>query len=123
MTTDQHIATGCEWKQDDEGNWATGCGEMFSFFEDGPLENGMKFCCYCGLSLDQLPYDDGDEDFTEDELADDVPAEPCEHLRSEFLAEKQSGDDLIFQMRKCLDCTKIFLVRSSVTRPSATKGE
>jgi len=37
-------------------------------------------------------------------------AEPCEHLRSELLAEKQSAEPP-FEMRKCLDCTKIFRKR------------
>lgn len=48
----------------------------------------------------------------------DVPAEPkpCEHLRSDLLAEKQKDGEPLFQMRKCLDCEKTFRVRTSVTR-------
>lgn len=50
-------------------------------------------------------------------LHPDVPeAQPCEHLRSELLAEKTRDGDPLFQMRKCLDCEKIFRVRSSLTR-------
>jgi hypothetical protein len=47
---------------------------------------------------------------------DETPAEPspCEHLRSELLAEKRDSGEPIFEMRKCLDCTKIFRVRSSL---------
>lgn len=41
---------------------------------------------------------------------------PCEHLRSELLAEKTRDGDPLFQMRKCLDCTLIFRVRSSLNR-------
>lgn len=37
---------------------------------------------------------------------------PCEHLRSERLATKSSPDgEPLFEMRKCLDCMKIFRVR------------
>jgi len=61
VSTDQ-CATGCEWKADEEGVWGTGCGQAFVFDDGGPIENGMKFCCYCGLTLDELPYEDaGDE--------------------------------------------------------------
>jgi hypothetical protein len=39
---------------------------------------------------------------------------PCEHVRSELLAEKHAAGEPLFQMRKCLDCTLIFRVRSSL---------
>lgn len=39
---------------------------------------------------------------------------PCEHLRSELLAEKTKDGEPLFQMRKCLDCGKGFRVRSSL---------
>jgi len=38
----------CNWTQDEDGNWDTRCGEKFVFITDGPIENHMKFCCYCG---------------------------------------------------------------------------
>lgn len=49
-------------------------------------------------------------------FAAEPPAEPkpCEHLRSKLLAEKDS--ERPFQMRECLDCEKIFRVRSSLNR-------
>jgi len=49
-----------------------------------------------------------------------APAEPkdCEHLRSELLAEKRKDGEPLFEMRKCLDCTKIFRVRSSLKTPA-----
>lgn len=61
---EETVATGCEWKQDADGNWETGCGDLFCLNDSSPLENGMKFCCYCGLTLDEVPYDDdsGDEE-------------------------------------------------------------
>lgn len=44
----------------------------------------------------------------------DHERQPCEHLRSELLAEKRTEGRPLFEMRKCLDCTKIFRVRLSV---------
>ena len=38
----------CNWKQDDEGNWETTCGNMFVIAEGTPSENDMNYCCYCG---------------------------------------------------------------------------
>lgn len=42
---------GCHWKVDEDGNYDTDCGEKYCFIDDGPIENGMKFCCYCGAEL------------------------------------------------------------------------
>lgn len=42
----------CEWsREDDSGIWNSGCGEAWSFHEDGPEENGMQFCHSCGKHL------------------------------------------------------------------------
>jgi hypothetical protein len=42
----------CKWTHDeDDGSWATDCGEAFCFTDEGPKENGMHFCCYCGGEL------------------------------------------------------------------------
>ena len=42
----------CEWsREDDSGIWNSGCGETWSFHEDGPEENGMHFCHSCGKHL------------------------------------------------------------------------
>ena len=43
----------CEWKQDeDDGSWDTACGEKFCIEEGNPEDNGMRFCCYCGATLE-----------------------------------------------------------------------
>lgn len=55
-------ATGCEWKADEEGVWTTGCCQAFVLEDGGPIENSMKFCCYCGLILDELPYEEPEND-------------------------------------------------------------
>ena len=43
----------CVWTED---TWYgevfdTDCGEKWVFETDGPKQNGMKFCCYCGKPL------------------------------------------------------------------------
>jgi hypothetical protein len=54
----QPAVTGCEWSTDEESDmWETTCGKAFVFNEDGPIANGFKFCPFCGLSLDELPYE------------------------------------------------------------------
>jgi hypothetical protein len=50
--------TRCKWTLDtDEWNgdsWDTTCGERFVFMNDGPLENRMRFCPYCGGDLEEV---------------------------------------------------------------------
>jgi hypothetical protein len=44
----------CQWYLDDVGGdsvWETECKNAFEFTNDGPQENGFKFCCYCGKAL------------------------------------------------------------------------
>jgi hypothetical protein len=83
--------------------YCTDCG--------GCIPSALKagaFCSRCG-GTDPACYICGSN-------AQKVPAEPkpCEHLRSELLAEKKREGETLFEMRKCLDCTKIFRVRSSL---------
>jgi hypothetical protein len=49
----QRAAKVCEWKEDDDGNWETGCGEIFTFTDGGPEENRQNHCGYCGGKLSQ----------------------------------------------------------------------
>ena len=43
----------CGWGLDDaEWNaYSTGCGQMFVFNDEGPAQNGFKFCPYCGAEI------------------------------------------------------------------------
>lgn len=41
----------CCWKEDSNGAWWTDCGNGFELMDGSPLDNGMKFCCYCGKRL------------------------------------------------------------------------
>ena len=42
----------CDWSNDeDHGKWDTSCGQAFYFIDDGPTENGFRFCPYCGGTL------------------------------------------------------------------------
>jgi hypothetical protein len=44
----------CTWKEDDDGNWATKCGNLYVTNYGTPRENKMKFCCFCGNKLRQV---------------------------------------------------------------------
>lgn len=50
----------CEWGQEDEdrSTWTTDCGGAFGINEGTPSYNDMKFCCYCGRTLAEVPYPD-----------------------------------------------------------------
>jgi hypothetical protein len=45
----------CAWAPSAEGAWSTGCGNLFAFEADGPIENSFRFCCYCGNPLEVKP--------------------------------------------------------------------
>lgn len=56
----------CNWREDDEGNWHTDCGNIFVLIEGTPAQNGLRFCGYCGQLLCEQParaewYDDSEE--------------------------------------------------------------
>ena len=39
----------CVWEDEHgEGNWTTGCDNIFILLEGNPFDNEMKFCPYCG---------------------------------------------------------------------------
>lgn len=43
------IPDGCLWTYDDHDyKWNSACGESWTFIDDGPEENGVKFCQGCG---------------------------------------------------------------------------
>lgn len=41
----------CKWTQDDDGNWNTGCGDIFILLAGTPKENKMSFCPFCGKEI------------------------------------------------------------------------
>lgn len=47
----------CEWAQadDDSDVWETTCGHAFCFNDDGPIENCLRYCGYCGWPLKAEP--------------------------------------------------------------------
>lgn len=57
----------CVWSQSWEGGmWETGCKHAFEVNDGLPSENGMQFCCFCGRTLVEHPYQ---------EEQDNAPAE------------------------------------------------
>lgn len=48
--------TSCTWTYNEQSfAWGTSCSESFTLMEDGPHENGMKFCPYCSKPINQTP--------------------------------------------------------------------
>ena len=43
----------CVWTEDQCGNWWTGCGNGFAIAEGTPVENGFRYCLYCGRKLQE----------------------------------------------------------------------
>lgn len=41
----------CTWSHDGIGIWSGSCGTKWAFTDDGPTENGMRFCHCCGKAL------------------------------------------------------------------------
>lgn len=56
----------CTWtrvEEFDDTIWSTECGEEFCFVEQGPEENGAKFCHNCGRPVSLfIPEPEGEED-------------------------------------------------------------
>lgn len=42
----------CNWKEDENGNWTTDCGEAFYLDTGSPEDNKFVFCPFCGGELD-----------------------------------------------------------------------
>jgi len=50
------LIVSCEWNEDENGAWWTSCDNGFEFIDGTPLDNKMKFCCYCGKPLKQTLF-------------------------------------------------------------------
>jgi hypothetical protein len=46
----------CEWTEDADAVWNTGCGNASVLEEGSPADNDYKFCCYCGGAILQCSY-------------------------------------------------------------------
>ena len=43
----------CTWTQNEDGVYETNCDNMFVFNDGGPVENGFRYCPYCGRELSE----------------------------------------------------------------------
>ena len=50
-----HRTPECAWKDDEDGNWWTACGEGWVFTDGGPTGNGMNYCPFRGRPLAEVP--------------------------------------------------------------------
>lgn len=46
----------CDWKEDEDGNWDTNCGQCMCFEHAPPKEQGYKFCHGCGHPINFINY-------------------------------------------------------------------
>lgn len=50
----------CAWTYDEHHyKWDTACGEAWQFMNDGPKENGVRFCHSCGRPIQTNEEKDG----------------------------------------------------------------
>ena len=56
------IAKSCKWAEDADGIWETACCHSYEFIDDGPAENGAKFCPYCGSKIVARKYQEKDDE-------------------------------------------------------------
>lgn len=54
--------TWCDWIEDDEGAWATQCGEQFALEWEGPKEHLHFFCPNCGNRIKEVAYSKSETD-------------------------------------------------------------
>jgi len=47
----------CAWRQED-GLWRSECHNEFALFDGTPLENKMKYCCFCGKPIEEFPEEE-----------------------------------------------------------------
>lgn len=50
------MSTRCDWREDEDGNWDTACGECFVFENGSPHDNKQLFCGFCGGKLIEHKY-------------------------------------------------------------------
>jgi hypothetical protein len=51
---------GCQWSRDsdeDSDTWSTACSHYFTLIDGTPTDNGLKYCCYCGRPLIEVPWE------------------------------------------------------------------
>lgn len=52
----------CEWRENEDGFWDTGCKRMWATIEGTPAENSMRYCPMCGGTINEVAYIHDDED-------------------------------------------------------------
>ncbi|MDO8784605.1 MAG: hypothetical protein Q7J12_00150 [Syntrophales bacterium] len=48
----------CTWTEDEDGEWATECDNIWPWSRPEPELSGMLFCCFCGLPLKQVAHEE-----------------------------------------------------------------
>jgi len=53
----------CTWTYDQGyDSWNTSCEKTFILIDSTPIDNEMRYCCYCGKRLEErVPVEDREE--------------------------------------------------------------
>jgi hypothetical protein len=60
----------CIWTEDENGDWASACGNAYVFYSGGPRDNAFVFCCFCGHPLVEEPWEESRDGGDDDNLTD-----------------------------------------------------
>ena len=52
----------CAWHGDEDGTYETSCKHIFQMIDGTPHENNFTHCCFCGKSLVQHQWEDGNDE-------------------------------------------------------------
>ncbi len=47
----------CRWTEDEDGVWHTACGRTWILDNEGPAENGVRYCFCCGKRVEAVKYE------------------------------------------------------------------
>ena len=93
----------CTWTEDENGAWHTTCGNCHELFDGTPVENGFKYCPYCGKELVEKMFE-----YEGEEEAELIPTcENCLHYDGCFVDSDEPGlpqDEVSVYERCCLGC-------------------
>jgi hypothetical protein len=46
----------CGWREDEDGNWTTDCGRVWTFIDGNPADNRAHYCMGCALPIEAIEY-------------------------------------------------------------------
>lgn len=117
MITEGKEKDTCNWELCGESLWASDCGHRFQFMDDGPEENGFKFCPYCSKKIVEIL---GDGSLLNDHYWKDLPHSgmaDCPHCEGTGYS-----DDPLFD-RPCWHCDGTGEVTANTPKSSGSGND